>query len=184
MVRLTLYSRLNDKMKGAIVIVMQRLHEDDLVGHVMKREGWEVLSFPAIAETDEIHVVDTLKGPQEFRRKAGAALHDEREPLATPARIRATIGRIQFRRPIPAGRPRPPGAACYRTNERPAFDRIVQSWDTANKPSELADYSRLRHLGPRGAKLLPPQRPAQKTLLPGAQARRRRADRPFSPRPS
>jgi len=30
----TLYSRLNDKREGAIVIVMQRLHEDDLVGHV------------------------------------------------------------------------------------------------------------------------------------------------------
>ncbi len=29
----------------------------------------------------------------------------------------------------------------YRPDERPAsFDRIVQSWDTANKPSELADY--------------------------------------------
>lgn len=33
----TLYSRLNDKTKGAIVIVMQRLHEDDLVGHLLKR---------------------------------------------------------------------------------------------------------------------------------------------------
>ena len=29
----------------------------------------------------------------------------------------------------------------YSRDERPAFDRIVQSWDTANKPSELADYS-------------------------------------------
>ena len=28
-----------------------------------------------------------------------------------------------------------------RATGRPAFDRIVQSWDTANKPSELADYS-------------------------------------------
>ena len=32
----TLYSRLNDKEKGAIVIVMQRLHEDDLAGHVLR----------------------------------------------------------------------------------------------------------------------------------------------------
>src|SRR5690348_4249440 len=31
----TLYSRLNDKRSGAIVIIMQRLHEDDLVGHVL-----------------------------------------------------------------------------------------------------------------------------------------------------
>jgi hypothetical protein len=44
-----LYSRLNDTVRGAIVIIMQRLHEDDLVGHVLKQEGWEIVSFPAIA---------------------------------------------------------------------------------------------------------------------------------------
>ncbi|MGC1891880.1 MAG: hypothetical protein WA709_38365, partial [Stellaceae bacterium] len=30
----TLYSRLNDKLTGAIVLIMHRLHEDDLTGHV------------------------------------------------------------------------------------------------------------------------------------------------------
>src|SRR5207237_7088493 len=49
----TLYSRQNDKRHGAIVIIMQRLHEDDLVGHVLGQEQWEILSFPAIAEKDE-----------------------------------------------------------------------------------------------------------------------------------
>jgi hypothetical protein len=34
----TLYSRLNDKRSGAIVIIMQRLHEDDLVGHVLAQD--------------------------------------------------------------------------------------------------------------------------------------------------
>src|SRR5215472_2402433 len=39
----TLYSRQNDKCRGAIVIIMQRLHEDDLVGHVRGgQEPWEV----------------------------------------------------------------------------------------------------------------------------------------------
>ena len=51
----TLYSRLNDKRRGGIVIIMQRLHEDDLVGHVLGQEPWEVVSFPAIAEADEAH---------------------------------------------------------------------------------------------------------------------------------
>lgn len=40
-----LYSRLNDKTKGAIIVLMQRLHEDDLVGHVLTQEGWDVVSF-------------------------------------------------------------------------------------------------------------------------------------------
>ena len=44
--------RLNDKKTRCIIIIMQRFHQDDLVGHVLERENWEVLSFPAIAEED------------------------------------------------------------------------------------------------------------------------------------
>src|SRR5436190_7937565 len=51
----TLVSRLNDQQHGAIVIVMQRLHEDDLVGHVLEQGHWDHLCFPAIAEDDEEH---------------------------------------------------------------------------------------------------------------------------------
>jgi hypothetical protein len=32
----TLVSRLNDKRTGAIIAVMQRLHEDDLAGHLLR----------------------------------------------------------------------------------------------------------------------------------------------------
>src|SRR6516162_1255100 len=87
----TLYSRLNDKRKGAIVLVMHRLHEDDLTGHVLAQEEWEVVRFPAIAEADERHVIDTLAGPQAFARRQGEALHPSREPPAMLARIRRTI---------------------------------------------------------------------------------------------
>jgi len=38
----TLLSRLNDKLQGSIIIVMQRLHQDDLVGHVLKQGHWDV----------------------------------------------------------------------------------------------------------------------------------------------
>src|SRR5437016_12457295 len=79
----TLYSRLNDKRCGAIVIIMQRLHEDDLVGHVLGQEQWEILSFPAIAETDEEHRIETILQPKCFRRRQGEALHPDREPLDT-----------------------------------------------------------------------------------------------------
>ena len=145
----TLYSRLNDKTKGAIVIVMQRLHEDDLVGHVLKKEGWEVVSFPAIAEVDEVFEVDTPFGRRRFERKAGTALHPERESLETLERIRATIGEYNFagqyqQRPAPAGGGMIKEAwfKRYRADDLPpAFDQIVQSWDTATKATELADYS-------------------------------------------
>src|SRR6266704_5295823 len=71
----TLYSRLNDKRRGAIVIIMQRLHEDDLVGHVLGQEPWEVVCFPAIAEAEEVHEIETIWGPRCFARRQGDALH-------------------------------------------------------------------------------------------------------------
>ena len=46
----SLLSRLNYKCTGCIIIVMQRLHQDDLIGHVLLQDDWTVLSFPAIAE--------------------------------------------------------------------------------------------------------------------------------------
>ena len=145
----TLYSRLNDKSKGQIVIVMQRLHEDDLVGHVLRREGWDILSFPAIAETDELHVVETPYGSKEFRRRTGEILHPERESLETLAQIRATIGEYNFagqyqQTPAPAGGGMVKEAwfRRYKPEDLPQpFDQVIQSWDTANKPGELADYS-------------------------------------------
>ena len=144
----TLFSRLNHKARGAIVIVMQRLHADDLAGHVMKRGGWEVMSFPAIAEADELIEIRTPAGSAAFRRAAGDALNPERESLETLKRIRATIGEMNFaaqyqQTPAPAGGGMIKTAwfRRYRQADLPPFDRILQSWDTANTPGELADYS-------------------------------------------
>ena len=49
----TLYRGLNNKETGCIIVIMQRLHEDDLVGHVLQKDNWKVLRFPAIAIEDE-----------------------------------------------------------------------------------------------------------------------------------
>src|SRR5690242_1924326 len=92
----TLYSRQNDKRHGAIVVIMQRLHEDDLVGHVLGQEEWEVVRFPAIAEADEVHDIETIWRPRSFTRRQGDALHPEREPLDTLDRIRRTLGEYNF----------------------------------------------------------------------------------------
>ena len=45
----TLASRLNDKASGAIITVMQRLHERDLAGMLIESGEWYQLSLPAIA---------------------------------------------------------------------------------------------------------------------------------------
>lgn len=53
-----------------IVVIMRRLHEDDLVGHLMRQRGWRVLFFPAIAEVDETHA-------SSIRWNADEGLHPE-----------------------------------------------------------------------------------------------------------
>jgi len=92
----TLLSRLNSKETGVIIIVMQRLHEDDLVGHVLEQEDWEVLSFPAIAEEDEMHVIESPLGRRTVTRKQGEPLQPERESKPTLLGMREIIGAYSF----------------------------------------------------------------------------------------
>jgi hypothetical protein len=50
----TLMSRLDNKETGAVIVVMQRVHMDDLSGFLSNSsDDWEVLSLSAIAEVDE-----------------------------------------------------------------------------------------------------------------------------------
>src|SRR6516165_7622406 len=140
---------------------MHRLHEDDLAGHVMAQEDWDVVRFPAIAEEDEIWALDNELGQYVFTRQRGKALHPGRQPVAILDKIRRTIGEYNF-----AGQyqqmPSPQGGGMvkaawfrhYAANERPdKFDRIVQSWDTANKASELSDFSVCTSWGIKGKDL-------------------------------
>ena len=92
----TLYSRLNDKARGIIILVMQRLHEDDLVGHVLAQETWDMFPFPAIAESEETFGIETPLGSRRFTRLVDDVLHPERESRETLARVRQTIGEYNF----------------------------------------------------------------------------------------
>lgn len=50
-IRTTLFSRLNDKRTGRIVLIMQRVHEDDPTGHLLKDGGWTHVKLPAESKT-------------------------------------------------------------------------------------------------------------------------------------
>jgi len=145
----TLLSRLNSKQNGIIIIVMQRLHQDDLVGHVLEQDKWEVLSFPAIAEEDETHIIDSPLGPRYFHRKQGEALQPEREPKSVLENLRKSLGEYDFSSQYQQT-PTPMGGALVKRHWLQYYDPanlperfwfILQSWDTANKPGDLNDYS-------------------------------------------
>jgi len=127
---------------------MQRLHEDDLVGHVLGVEPWKVIRFPAIAEEDETHVIKTLYGLHRFQRRAGEALHPEREPLEILNCLREALGEYNFaaqylQSPAPLGGGMVKAEwfkSCSTADKPEKFEMVLQSWDTANKPTELSDY--------------------------------------------
>jgi hypothetical protein len=72
-------SRLNDKEKGPVVVVMRRLHENDLAGYLIEHGSWHHLDLPAIAVDDS--VIPAGHGKLITRRR-GEVLHPERESKA------------------------------------------------------------------------------------------------------
>jgi len=71
-----IYQRLDLKAHGVVILVMQRLAQDDLTAHLLSRGDWEHLSLPAIAVEDERF--PKVFGDQVIRRK-GEALDPTRE---------------------------------------------------------------------------------------------------------
>ncbi len=142
----SLYSRLNNKNEDVIILIMQRLHVDDLIGHVLEKEDWVHLNIPAIGEEACTYQIgDGLF----YNREPGDVLHEARENRETLENIKAQLGGARFeaqyqQRPIP-----PAGNLIkrdwLRTSDevltRSDYDLVVQSWDTASTVSEASDYS-------------------------------------------
>ena len=153
--RNTLYSRLNNKNDDAIILVMQRVHMDDLVGHVQEKEDWTVINIPAIAEADERYQI----GDDAFHdRKAGDLLQPDREDAETLTTIRETLGTYNFsaqyqQQPVPVeGNLVKKEWICRydRQPSRQACDFVVQSWDTGQKVGDTNDYSVCTTIGASG----------------------------------
>ena len=147
----TLRSRLNNSETGAIIIVMQRLHADDLVAHVQEQEKgqWDVLSFPAKAEQDQSYSFLTPYGRRQVHRKTGDILQPALFSAESLEAQRRGMADYNFAAQYQQD-PQPPSGIIvkrewlryYDPNGRPdRFDQVLQSWDTANKDTELANFS-------------------------------------------
>lgn len=88
----TFATRLDDKRRGAIVVVMQRLHAEDLSGHLLERGGWVHLNLPAIAPERQV----IRCGDYAYVRGSGEALHAAREDVALLERTRRELGDANF----------------------------------------------------------------------------------------
>lgn len=138
----TFSTRLNDKKKGVIVLVMQRLHMDDLTAHLLEKNHFTHLSLPMQAPVR----VYLSFGDMEIVREAGDLLHPAREDAAQIERAKRDLGAQGFsaqyqQQPLPEEGGMVKRAWLARHTIVPENLRIVQSWDTAIKSESHHDAS-------------------------------------------
>lgn len=143
----TLMTRLNDQAKGAIILVMQRLHEGDLAGELISRGGWHELRLPSIAVEDQR--VQIGEG-RFYSRREGHPLHGARQSLTVLHGLRREMGSHNFaaqfqQEPVPAfgNLVQASWLKTYDSSFDPtkAPGTIVQSWDTASRENPYNDFS-------------------------------------------
>jgi predicted phage terminase large subunit-like protein len=143
--RNTLSSRLDDKRSDAIVVVMQRLHVDDLAAHLIETGEWEHLDLQAIA-SEPMSI--PIGNGQLYEREYDEVLHDEREPREVLDELKANMGTFHFNAQYQQ-RPVPEEGNLVDLNWFPRYDvppgpedrgRIVQSWDMAVRDGEQNDF--------------------------------------------
>ncbi len=132
-----LSTRLDDPKTGAKVIIMQRVHERDLSGHVLQKEaGYTHLCLPARYETDRR--CTTVLGFSDPRKEEGKplwpALYGDKELTALENSLGsyAAAGQLQQR-------PSPRGGGMFKIDKFELIDRFnpdqvlrsIRYWDKA-----------------------------------------------------
>jgi predicted phage terminase large subunit-like protein len=130
---------------GKIVIIATPMHEDDLIGRLLRLQPdrWKVLRLPAFAEEDDI-LGRKLGEPlwSDDPRKPGYA-DDLRQKFAECEQqglLHVWYGQYQ-------GRPRPPEGNLFKPDQMPILDQLpsppvqqIRGWDLASTPA-AGDYT-------------------------------------------
>jgi len=142
--RMTLSTRLDDKRRAAMIVVMQRLHTQDLSGFCVDL-GFHHLRLPALAEKRTL--ITFPRSKQTIERQPDEPLWPERENHVELERLRQTLGSYAFagqyqQNPVPrSGGMFPPEWWRY-YDELPLGKRVqyIQSWDLTFKEGEGSNY--------------------------------------------
>ena len=138
-------SRLDYPELGAMIVVAQRLHDDDLPGVLVRQGGWTHLSLPLVADEEMTYRI----GAGTWVRKPGEVLVPELYSADVIAEIRRRLGEANFA----AQYQQNPGAASGEVIKDehirrfelaqlpPGARRFTLSIDTALKQGEDASYT-------------------------------------------
>lgn len=155
----TFRSRLNDPRTGTKIIVMQRLHESDLTGHVLSKEAerWIHVKLPATAETNERWEFPLSHRVKE--RVPGELLWPDRLSRSDLNSLQTGMGSWAFAgqyqqnpAPLEGGLIKIAWASNYYRDLPEKFDLMVQSWDCTFKESDGSDFVAGQVWGKSGAR--------------------------------
>jgi hypothetical protein len=142
----TLVTRLNNKRRGLIISIQQRLGEDDLPARLIDA-GAEHLSLPAY---DDKEVTYDLGFGRTYRRLPGEVLRPDDEPRDVLDTLRKVMGPRDFATQY-LQLPSALEGNIIRTDAFPRFDldeferrefhKVIQSWDTATSEQPRADFT-------------------------------------------
>ncbi len=89
----TAYTRLNDRKKGVIVVIMQRLHQNDLTGYLLDQGSeWEHLKIPLVSEEKKTYQIGNFKKEVEI----GDLLHPNLMGVKEIDSMKRTLGPYNF----------------------------------------------------------------------------------------
>ncbi|GAA2817164.1 phage terminase large subunit [Aminobacter aminovorans] len=141
-------TRLNDPIRSAIIVIMQRLHEDDVSGQIMKLGlGYEHLMLPMEFEPDR--KCFTSIGFEDPRKEDGELLFPERFPREVVERDKVPMGSYavagQFQQ-----RPAPRSGGMFQRGDFEIVDAVpagairCRAWDfaaTQQKAGKQPDWT-------------------------------------------
>lgn len=144
----TLSTRLQPN--AAVIVILTRWHEDDLVGRLLEKEGdkWDIINLPALAEDE-----NDLLG-----RKPGEALWPENGYDEEWAAERKVSAGSRTWESLYQQNPRPAEGTIFKRHywqyydHAPAqFDEMLQSWDATFKETDNSDFVAGTVWGRKGA---------------------------------
>jgi len=143
-------TRLNDPKTGAFIIIMQRLHEQDLTGHILANQlgdEWDHLMLPARYEVGAPNPMKSSLGFTDPRTKEGELLWPDRIDEKTLSNLERSLGSYAAAGQLQQ-RPSPKGGGILKASwwvpwdgDLPEVEYVLQSWDTAFEAKESSSFS-------------------------------------------
>ncbi len=140
----SLMTRFDKPAEGAMVVVQQRLHQDDLIGRLRDEGGWEYLDMPG--ECMQRRTFDLGDG-ETWDFKPGDLLFPERFDRVALKQMFWDLGEAAYNAQI-LQRPGASGGTLFKLKHFPRyetlparFEAIVQSWDPAIVDNETAAFT-------------------------------------------